>query len=173
MENSSAENTCIENSSAGTICMANSSTGNLSVGNSNSYTKDTKFILLCNHFFLLSREPLPLHFSLLPTMTTVSDKPRCHRFHLRYTSDTDDDEVDDQDGDVGDEDFFDGEGEDEAAAYYYHGQILNKPNEPSSHVSVMCCFLAVEKLLVESKKACLSFCLVALVTRFGLEQFHI
>ncbi|KAF3435298.1 hypothetical protein FNV43_RR22385 [Rhamnella rubrinervis] len=52
-----------------------------------------------------------------------------------------------------------------AAAYYYHGLILDKRNEPSSHVSAVCCFLAAEKLLAESKKACLSFCLVAPVTR--------
>ncbi|XP_021681581.2 uncharacterized protein LOC110665678 [Hevea brasiliensis] len=52
-----------------------------------------------------------------------------------------------------------------AAAYYYHGLILNKGNEPACHVSAVCCFLAAEDLLTESKKACLSFCLAAPVTR--------
>ncbi|GAB4848642.1 hypothetical protein Ancab_003352 [Ancistrocladus abbreviatus] len=52
-----------------------------------------------------------------------------------------------------------------AAAYYYHGLILDKGNEPSSHVSAGCCLLAAEELLSESKKACLSFCLAAPVTR--------
>ncbi|KAK0589351.1 hypothetical protein LWI29_013105 [Acer saccharum] len=53
----------------------------------------------------------------------------------------------------------------QAAAYYYHGLILDKGNEPSCHVSAVCCFLAAEELLCESKKACLSFCLAAPVTR--------
>ncbi|GAB4847357.1 hypothetical protein Ancab_026415 [Ancistrocladus abbreviatus] len=52
-----------------------------------------------------------------------------------------------------------------AAAYYYHGLILDKGNEPSSQVSAVCCFLAAEELLSESKKACLSFCLAVPVTR--------
>ncbi|GFY87134.1 endosomal targeting BRO1-like domain-containing protein [Actinidia rufa] len=52
-----------------------------------------------------------------------------------------------------------------AAAYYYHGLILDKGTEPSSHVSAVCCVLAAEKLLSESKKACLSFCLAVPVTR--------
>ncbi|KAF5748671.1 hypothetical protein HS088_TW04G00629 [Tripterygium wilfordii] len=52
-----------------------------------------------------------------------------------------------------------------AAAYYYHGLILDKGNEPVGHVSAMCCFLAAEELLAESKRACLSFCLAAPVTR--------
>ncbi|XP_059450574.1 uncharacterized protein LOC132181389 isoform X7 [Corylus avellana] len=52
-----------------------------------------------------------------------------------------------------------------AAAYYYHGLILDKGNEPSFHVSAVCCFLAAEQLLSESKKACLSFSLAAPVTR--------
>ncbi|GMY13008.1 BRO1 domain-containing protein BROX homolog [Fagus crenata] len=52
-----------------------------------------------------------------------------------------------------------------AAAYYYNGLILDKGNEPSCHVSAVCCFLAAEELLAESKKACLSFCLAAPVTR--------
>lgn len=53
----------------------------------------------------------------------------------------------------------------QAAAYYYHGLILDKGNEPSCHVSAVCCFLAAEELLSESKKACLTFCLAAPVTR--------
>ncbi|XP_043817967.1 uncharacterized protein LOC110627005 isoform X1 [Manihot esculenta] len=52
-----------------------------------------------------------------------------------------------------------------AAAYYYHGLILDKGSEPACHVSAVCCFLAAEELLTESKKACLSFCLAAPVTR--------
>ncbi|KAF5735854.1 hypothetical protein HS088_TW15G01370 [Tripterygium wilfordii] len=52
-----------------------------------------------------------------------------------------------------------------AAAYYYHGLILDKGNEPVGHVSAMCCFLAAEELLTESKRACLSFCLATPVTR--------
>ncbi|GLT81619.1 hypothetical protein SLE2022_000600 [Rubroshorea leprosula] len=52
-----------------------------------------------------------------------------------------------------------------AAAYYYHGLILDKGNEQSSHVAAVCCFLAAEELLAESKKALLTFCLAAPVTR--------
>ncbi|KAE9449015.1 hypothetical protein C3L33_19086, partial [Rhododendron williamsianum] len=52
-----------------------------------------------------------------------------------------------------------------AAAYYYHGQIIDKGTEPSCHVSAVYCFLAADDLLSESKKACLTFCLTAPVTR--------
>ncbi|XP_010660700.1 uncharacterized protein LOC100246380 isoform X1 [Vitis vinifera] len=52
-----------------------------------------------------------------------------------------------------------------AAAYYYHGLILDKGNEPSCHVSAVCCFLAAEELLADSKKVFLSFCLAVPVTR--------
>ncbi|XP_030527703.1 uncharacterized protein LOC115739004 [Rhodamnia argentea] len=52
-----------------------------------------------------------------------------------------------------------------AASYYYHGQIVDKANEPSCHVSAFFCFLAAEELLAESKKACLSFCLAVPVSR--------
>ncbi|KAG6581124.1 hypothetical protein SDJN03_21126, partial [Cucurbita argyrosperma subsp. sororia] len=55
--------------------------------------------------------------------------------------------------------------ESKAAAYYYHGLILDKGSEPSCHVSAVCCFLAAEELLLESKRACLSFCLASPVTR--------
>ncbi|WJX82571.1 hypothetical protein P8452_65311 [Trifolium repens] len=55
--------------------------------------------------------------------------------------------------------------ESKATAYYYHGLILDKGNEPSSHVVAVSCFLAADELLAESKKACLSFCLAAPVTR--------
>ncbi|KAL0351187.1 UNVERIFIED_CONTAM: hypothetical protein Sradi_4267900 [Sesamum radiatum] len=51
------------------------------------------------------------------------------------------------------------------AAYYYHGLILDKGTEPSSHVSAVCCFLAAEELIAESKKACLTFCLAEPITR--------
>ncbi|KAK7377590.1 hypothetical protein VNO80_03018 [Phaseolus coccineus] len=52
-----------------------------------------------------------------------------------------------------------------AAAYYYHGLILDKGNEPNSPIGAVSCFLAAEELLSESKKASLSFCLAAPVTR--------
>lgn len=52
-----------------------------------------------------------------------------------------------------------------AASYYYHGLIIDKGDEPSCHVSALCCFLAAEELLAESKKACLSFCLAVPVSR--------
>ncbi|KAF6137983.1 hypothetical protein GIB67_041856 [Kingdonia uniflora] len=52
-----------------------------------------------------------------------------------------------------------------AAAYYYHGLILDKGTEPSSHINAVCCFLAADELLTDSKKACLSFCLSKPVTR--------
>ncbi|KAJ7976280.1 BRO1 domain containing protein [Quillaja saponaria] len=64
-----------------------------------------------------------------------------------------------------------------AAGYYYHGLMLDKGNEPSCHVSAVSCFLAAEELLLESKKACLSFCLAAPVTRApplwgAMKQLH-
>ncbi|KAJ6754537.1 hypothetical protein OIU79_027200 [Salix purpurea] len=52
-----------------------------------------------------------------------------------------------------------------AAAYYYHGLILDKGTEPACHVTAVCCFLAADGLLSESKKACFTFCLTAPVTR--------
>ncbi|KAI6692249.1 hypothetical protein NL676_019959 [Syzygium grande] len=52
-----------------------------------------------------------------------------------------------------------------AAAYYYHGLIFDKGNELSCHISAVCCFLAAEELLAESKKACLTFCLADPVSR--------
>ncbi|KAK6928581.1 hypothetical protein RJ641_007172 [Dillenia turbinata] len=52
-----------------------------------------------------------------------------------------------------------------AAAYYYHGLILDKGSEPSCHISAVCCFLAADELLSNSKKTCLSFCLAVPVTR--------
>ncbi|KAG5403180.1 hypothetical protein IGI04_009299 [Brassica rapa subsp. trilocularis] len=52
-----------------------------------------------------------------------------------------------------------------AAAYYYHGLVTDKGNEPACHVSAVCCFLAAAELLAESKKACFSFCLAPPVTR--------
>ncbi|KAG6435095.1 hypothetical protein SASPL_106746 [Salvia splendens] len=52
-----------------------------------------------------------------------------------------------------------------AAAYYYHSLILDKGTEPSCHLSAVCCVLAAEELLVESKKACLTFCLAEPITR--------
>ncbi|KAL8557484.1 hypothetical protein ACS0TY_004787 [Phlomoides rotata] len=52
-----------------------------------------------------------------------------------------------------------------AAAYYYHGLIVDKGTDPSSHVTALCCFLAAEELLAETKKACLTFCLTHPITR--------
>ncbi|KAB5516215.1 hypothetical protein DKX38_026863 [Salix brachista] len=52
-----------------------------------------------------------------------------------------------------------------AAAYYYHGLILDKGTEPACHVSAVCCFLAAGGILSESKKACLTFSLADPVTR--------
>ncbi|KAJ0857547.1 putative BRO1 domain-containing protein BROX [Helianthus annuus] len=52
-----------------------------------------------------------------------------------------------------------------AAAYYYHGLITDKGTEPSRHINAVCCFLAAEEILTQSKKACLNFCLTALITR--------
>ncbi|KAF6147569.1 hypothetical protein GIB67_035326 [Kingdonia uniflora] len=52
-----------------------------------------------------------------------------------------------------------------AAAYYYHGLILDKGTEPSSYINAVCCFLAADELLTDSKKACLSFCLSKSVAR--------
>lgn len=55
--------------------------------------------------------------------------------------------------------------ESKAAAYYYHGLILDKGNEQSSHVSALGCFLAAAEILAECKKPLLTFCLAAPVTR--------
>ncbi|CAN0924874.1 hypothetical protein LINGRAHAP2_LOCUS34435 [Linum grandiflorum] len=52
-----------------------------------------------------------------------------------------------------------------AAAYYYHGLMLDQGSEPTCHVSAVCCFLAAQGLMNESKRACLSFSLSAPVTR--------
>ncbi|KAK3026745.1 hypothetical protein RJ639_042198 [Escallonia herrerae] len=52
-----------------------------------------------------------------------------------------------------------------AAAYYYHGLIVDKGSEPSCHISAVYCFFTSEELLAESKKVFLSFCLAAPVTR--------
>ncbi|KAK1271925.1 hypothetical protein QJS04_geneDACA020891 [Acorus gramineus] len=52
-----------------------------------------------------------------------------------------------------------------AAAYYFHGQMLDKGSAPSDHISAAYCILAAEELLIDSKRACLCFCLAAPVTR--------
>ncbi|KAF3334463.1 BRO1-like domain-containing protein [Carex littledalei] len=52
-----------------------------------------------------------------------------------------------------------------AAAYYYHGLVIDKGNEPSCHISTVCCLCAADDLLNESKRVCLSFCLATPVTR--------
>ncbi|KAJ0719694.1 putative BRO1 domain-containing protein BROX [Helianthus annuus] len=56
----------------------------------------------------------------------------------------------------------------QAAAYYYHGLITDKGTEPSRHINAVCCFLAAEEILTESKKACLNFSLTAPITRLPL-----
>ncbi|XP_020106484.1 uncharacterized protein LOC109722764 isoform X2 [Ananas comosus] len=53
----------------------------------------------------------------------------------------------------------------QAAAYYYHGLVLDKGSEPSNHISAVCCLCAADELLIDSKRACLSFCLASPVTR--------
>nr|CAD1820119.1 unnamed protein product [Ananas comosus var. bracteatus] len=52
-----------------------------------------------------------------------------------------------------------------AAAYYYHGLVLDKGSEPSNHISAVCSLCAADELLIDSKRACLSFCLASPVTR--------
>ncbi|KAL9246060.1 hypothetical protein vseg_019642 [Gypsophila vaccaria] len=52
-----------------------------------------------------------------------------------------------------------------AAAYFYHGIIVDKGSEPSAHINAVCSLIAAEEILSESKKACLAFCLAAPVTR--------
>ncbi|GAV77231.1 BRO1 domain-containing protein [Cephalotus follicularis] len=52
-----------------------------------------------------------------------------------------------------------------AAAYYFHGLILDRGNEPSGQINAICCFLAAKELLTESKRALWSYCLAAPVTR--------
>lgn len=52
-----------------------------------------------------------------------------------------------------------------AAAYYYNGLIVDKGTNPSCHTTAVCCFLAAEEVLTESKKACLNFCLAVPITR--------
>ncbi|XP_021756056.1 uncharacterized protein LOC110721211 isoform X3 [Chenopodium quinoa] len=54
-----------------------------------------------------------------------------------------------------------------AAAYFYHGLIVEKSNEPLSHTNALSSYVAAEELLVESRKACLSFCLASPVNRLG------
>ncbi|XP_068667069.1 uncharacterized protein [Aristolochia californica] len=52
-----------------------------------------------------------------------------------------------------------------AAAYYYHGLVLDKGTDPSSHIAAVCCLLAAEEILTDSKKGCLNYCLARPVTR--------
>lgn len=54
---------------------------------------------------------------------------------------------------------------DQAAAFYYHGLILDKGSEPNSHVSAASCIFVAEELLIDSKRASLSFCLAVPVNR--------
>ncbi|XP_021756053.1 uncharacterized protein LOC110721211 isoform X1 [Chenopodium quinoa] len=64
-----------------------------------------------------------------------------------------------------------------AAAYFYHGLIVEKSNEPLSHTNALSSYVAAEELLVESRKACLSFCLASPVNRVpplwgAMKHFH-
>lgn len=52
-----------------------------------------------------------------------------------------------------------------AAAYYYHGLILDESTEENVHAKAVSCFHAAEQFLKESKTACINFCLAAPVTR--------
>ncbi|XP_039137866.1 uncharacterized protein LOC120275383 [Dioscorea cayenensis subsp. rotundata] len=52
-----------------------------------------------------------------------------------------------------------------SAAYYYHGLVLGKGSEPNDQVSSVWCHFAANDLLIESKRACLSFCLAKPLTR--------
>lgn len=52
-----------------------------------------------------------------------------------------------------------------AAAYYYHGLILDEGSEENDHAKAVACFHAAEQFLKESKTACINFCLAAPVTR--------
>lgn len=52
-----------------------------------------------------------------------------------------------------------------AAAYYYHGLILDESTEENAHAKAVACFHAAEQFLKESKSDCINFCLEAPVTR--------
>uniref|UniRef100_A0A1D1XET3 BRO1 domain-containing protein BROX n=1 Tax=Anthurium amnicola TaxID=1678845 RepID=A0A1D1XET3_9ARAE len=52
-----------------------------------------------------------------------------------------------------------------ASAYYYHGLLLGKGHEPSNHVNAAYSHFAADEFLLDSKRACLSFCLAVPVTR--------
>ena len=52
-----------------------------------------------------------------------------------------------------------------AAAYCYHGLILDEGSEENDHAKVVACFHVAERFLKESKTTCINFCLAALVTR--------
>lgn len=52
-----------------------------------------------------------------------------------------------------------------AAAYYYHGLILDEGNGENNHTNAVACLQAAEQFLKESKKACIDFCQAAPTTR--------
>ncbi|CAN6485524.1 unnamed protein product [Victoria cruziana] len=52
-----------------------------------------------------------------------------------------------------------------AAAYYYHGLLLDKGTADIDHVNALSCLLAADELLADCKRICLSFCLAKPVTR--------
>lgn len=52
-----------------------------------------------------------------------------------------------------------------AAAYYYHGLILDEGNGEDNHANAVACLQAAEQFLKESKKACIDFCQAAPTTR--------
>ncbi|XP_031474927.1 uncharacterized protein LOC116247105 isoform X2 [Nymphaea colorata] len=52
-----------------------------------------------------------------------------------------------------------------AAAYYYHGLLLDKGTADIDHVNALSCLLAADELLADCKRICLTFCLAKPVTR--------
>lgn len=56
----------------------------------------------------------------------------------------------------------------QAAAYYYHGLLLDKGTADIDHVNALSCLLAADELLADCKRICLSFCLAKPVTRFHI-----
>ncbi|KAF3786983.1 hypothetical protein EJ110_NYTH12641 [Nymphaea thermarum] len=53
----------------------------------------------------------------------------------------------------------------QAAAYYYHGLLLDKGTADIDHVNALSCLLAADELLADCKRICLTFCLAKPVTR--------
>eukprot|EP01018_Ginkgo_biloba_P033940 Gb_40898 [translate_table: standard] len=53
----------------------------------------------------------------------------------------------------------------DAAAYYYHGLILDEGNEDNNHAKAVACLQVAEQYLEDSKRACSDFCVAVPVTR--------